>query len=131
MNDMETREKAQHAMEILTGRLKTGNAHNSLPFESFIERLLEAPTMLLRNIFQFFHDMVKNHMAEGIDEYPDDHESIGFYEYDCASLFTEGVDHPFFADRIFANRLMDLIKAMKRSAQQNKIYIFDGPSGLR
>ena len=85
--------------------------------------------MQLRNIFQFFHDMVKSHIGEGIDEYPDDHESIGFYEYDCASLFTEGVDYPFFADRIFANRLMDLIKAMKRSAQQNKIYIFDGPPG--
>ena len=116
-------------MEILTGRLKTGNTHNTLPFERFVERLQEAPAMLLRNIFQLFHDMVKSHIAEGIDEYPDDHESIGFYQYDCAGLFTEGVDHPFFADRIFANRLMDLIKAMKRSAQQNKIYIFDGPPG--
>lgn len=116
-------------MEVITGNMSNRDRRSPLPFEAFVELLSEKPSFLLRNVFQVFHDMVKGHLGEGIDEYPDDHDSIGFYEYDCASLFTEGVDHPFFADRIFANRLMDLVNALKRSAQQNKIYIFDGPPG--
>ena len=40
MNDMETQEKAHHAMEILTGRLNNGEAHSALTFERFVERLL-------------------------------------------------------------------------------------------
>jgi predicted Ser/Thr protein kinase len=126
---MEVKENNRRAMEVITGNMRNREQRSPLPFEAFVELLAEKPSFLLRNIFQVFHDMVKGHLGEGIDEYPDDHDSIGFYEYDCASLFTEGVDHPFFADRIFANRLMDLVNALKRSAQQNKIYIFDGPPG--
>jgi predicted Ser/Thr protein kinase len=126
---METGENIRRAMEIITGNKSGRNQHPPLPFEAFVERLVEKPAFLLRNIFQVFHDMVKGHLGEGVDKDPDDHESIGFYEYDCASLFTQGVDHPFFADRIFANRLMNLVNTLKRSAQQNRIYIFDGPPG--
>ena len=126
---METNENIRRAMKIITSDMKTGDQRTVLPFESFVGALVLKPDSLLRNIFQVFHDMVKSYLGEGAEEYPDDHESIGFYEYDCAGLFTEGVDHPFFADRIFANRLMDLVNTLKRSAQQNKIYIFDGPPG--
>ncbi len=126
---METHKSVEKAMAVLMGEVTNRDQLGPLSFEAFIERLAEKPSLFLRNIFQVFHDMVSGHLGEGIEEYPDDHESIGFYEYDCASLFVEGVDHPFFADRIFANRLMDLVKALKRSAQQNKIYIFDGPPG--
>jgi predicted Ser/Thr protein kinase len=73
--------------------------------------------------------MVKSYIEEGIDEYPDDPESIHFVNYDCSRLFAEGADHPFFADRLFANRLVSLVEALKRGAQQNKIYIFEGPPG--
>lgn len=124
---METHKNTGKAMEILTGGTGDTDQYMPLSFEAFVELLAQEPWALLRNVFQVFHDMVKGHLGEGIEEYPD--ESIGFYEYDCGSLFTEGVDHPFFADRIFANRLMDLVNALKRSAQQNKIYIFDGPPG--
>lgn len=126
---MEAGKNIRKAMAVVTGNKQDGEQRTPLPFEAFVEALALRPSFLLRNIFQVFHDMVKEHLGEGADEYPDDHESIGFYEYDCASLFTEGVDHPFFADRIFANRLMDLVNTLKRSAQQNKIYIFDGPPG--
>jgi hypothetical protein len=126
---MKKNENVSRAMSIITGDMRSREQRLPFPFEAFVEMLLEKPSLQLRNIFQVFHDMVKGHLGEGTDEYPDDHESIGFYQYDCASLFTEGVDHPFFADRIFANRLMDLVNALKRSAQQNKVYIFDGPPG--
>jgi DNA polymerase III delta prime subunit len=39
------------------------------------------------------------------------------------------VDHPFFADRLFANRFMEQVESLRRGTQQNKIYIFDGPPG--
>jgi predicted Ser/Thr protein kinase len=83
----------------------------------------------MRNIFQLFHDMVKSYVGRGVDEYPEDPESISFVCYDCSKLFIEGSDHPFFADRLFANRLINLVESFKRGAQQNKIYIFKGPHG--
>jgi len=126
---LEIRNNTRKAMEILTDSMGDTDLPAPFSFEAFVDLLEREPWALLRNVFQVFHDMVKGHLGEGLEEYPDDHESIGFYEYDCTSLFAEGVDHPFFADRIFANRLMDLVNALKRSAQQNKIYIFDGPPG--
>lgn len=83
----------------------------------------------MRNIFQLFHDMVKAYVGPGVDEYSDDPESISYVDYDCSRLFVEGSDHPFFADRLFANRLMKQVESMRQGAQQNKIYIFDGPQG--
>jgi predicted Ser/Thr protein kinase len=41
----------------------------------------------------------------------------------------DGTDHPFFADRLFANRLVNLASSFKRGIQQNRIYIFEGPHG--
>jgi predicted Ser/Thr protein kinase len=73
--------------------------------------------------------MIKTYIGEGVDEYPDDPESINFVKYDCKRLFVEGSDHPYFADRLFANRLINLVEALRRSTQQNKIYIFEGPPG--
>jgi len=100
-----------------------------LPFSEFLKVLAERPSHVVRNVFQVFHDMVVTYVGEGVDEYPDDPESIHYVHYDCSRLFVEGSDHPFFADRLFANRLMSLVDALKLGAQQNKIYIFDGPPG--
>lgn len=101
----------------------------TIGFDEFIERLSENPERMLRNVFQLFHDMVASYIGDGIDEYLDDSESIHFVHYDCSKLFVEGVDYPFFADRLFANRLVSVVETLKRSAQQNMIYIFKGPPG--
>ena len=98
-------------------------------FQDFIKIMSVRPSRVLRNVFQVFHDMMMAYVGEGVDEYPDDPESINFINYDCSKLFVEGADHPFFADRLFANRLINQVDALKRGAQQNKIYIFDGPPG--
>ena len=100
-----------------------------IPFDEFLKVFNEKPKMVVRNIFHLFHDMIKSYLKEGADEYPDDPESIHYSYYDCRQLFIEGTDHPFFADRLFANRLVDLVEALMRGAQQNKIYIFTGPHG--
>ncbi|BCR03766.1 ATPase AAA [Desulfuromonas versatilis] len=98
-------------------------------FDAFLARLTEEPAGMVRNIFQVFHDLIKGHITDGTDEYPDDPESIHYVSYDFTPLFVDGVDNPFFADRLFANRLVTLVEALNRGAQQNKIYIFEGPHG--
>ena len=100
-----------------------------IPFEEFLQILSKNPSASLRNVFQVFYDMIKTYVGEGTDEYPEDPASIHFVNYDCTSLFVDGTDHPFFADWLFANRLINHVEAMRRGAQQNKIYIFDGPPG--
>jgi predicted Ser/Thr protein kinase len=100
-----------------------------IPFVTFLEHVAKRPTVLIRNVFQFFYDMVNAYTGEGIDEYPDDPESIRYVNYDCSELFVKDSDHPFFADRLFANRLIKQVESMRQGAQQNKIYIFDGPHG--
>ena len=90
-----------------------------VPFETFLQILHKNPGTLLRNVFQVFYDMIKTYIVENANAYPDDPESSHFVNYDCSSLFVENTDHPFFADRLFANRLMKHIEAMKRGAQQN------------
>lgn len=100
-----------------------------ISFDEFLKVIGDKPAMAIRNIFHLFHDMIVGYLKEGEDEYPDDPESIHYVYYDCRRLFIEGTDHPFFADRLFANRLVDLVEAWMRGAQQNKIYIFEGPHG--
>ena len=100
-----------------------------LSFENFLEAARNEPQRVLRNIFQLFHDMVKNYVGKGKDEYPEDPESIGFIQYDCSKLLVEGADNPFFADRLFANRFIRQVENLKQSSQQNQIYIFEGPHG--
>lgn len=113
----------------LSRSIKDKNQRQAVPFDDFLELLIHRPESLMRNVFQVFHDMVKTYVGEGINEYPDDPESIGYLDYDFSHLLVEGSDHPFFTDRIFANRFINHVEALKSGAQQNKIYIFDGPPG--
>ena len=100
-----------------------------IAFDEFLTQVTQRPAALIRNVFQFFHDMIKAYVGTGVDEYPDDPESINYVDYDCTRLFVEGSDHPFFADRLFANRFLQQVESMRQGSQQNKIYIFDGPHG--
>jgi predicted Ser/Thr protein kinase len=122
-------ENIQLALDNFDRALSDLDQHQPIAFSDFLRVVSEKPGQMIRNIFQVFHDMIKAYVGEGVDEYPNDPESISFVCYDCSKLFVEGADHPFFADRLFANRLVALAEAMKRGAQQNKIYIFRGPHG--
>lgn len=122
-------ETIKKAMDRLNITMREGDQHDPIPFETFLKLLSDQPTQVLRNVFQVFHDMISHYVGTGLDEYPDDPESIAYVHYDCTRLFVEDSDHPFFADRLFANRLINHIESLKRGAQQNKIYIFDGPPG--
>jgi hypothetical protein len=122
-------EKIEEALQFLNRCVGEPDRIAPIPFEEFIKLLHEKPSTVIRNVFQIFHDMIKNYVDEGIDEYLDDPESVRFIDYDCSRLFVYGADHPFFADRLFANRLIKQAEALKQGAQQNKIYIFEGPPG--
>lgn len=111
------------------GRSMDGEQRTPITFEEFLKVFIDKPKMVSRNVFHLFHDMIKDYLKEGTDEYPDDPESIHYVFYDCRQLFIEESDHPFFADRLFANRLVTMVEALLRGTQQNKIYIFEGPHG--
>ncbi len=122
-------ENVKNAIQHLNSNMSELDQRSPIPFDEFLKVLAEQPFIVLRDVFQVFHDMIKTYIGVGVDEYPDDPESINFVKYDCNRLFVEGSDHPYFADRLFANRLINLVEALRRSTQQNKIYIFEGPPG--
>jgi predicted Ser/Thr protein kinase len=128
-DDFEGGDSVEKALRSLNHAAGSQEQRLPIPFAEFLKEVVDRPEVVLRNMFQVFHDMVKAYVGEGVDEYPDDPESIHFVHYDCNKLFVEGVDRPFFADRLFANRLVNLAESLKRGAQQNKIYIFRGPPG--
>jgi predicted Ser/Thr protein kinase len=100
-----------------------------LSYGDFLQEVIRNPHRMIRNVYQVYLDMIDTFVDAGVDEYGHDPESIGFLKYDCSKLFADGSDQPFFADRLFANRLMRHIDSFKVGTKQNKIYIFDGPHG--
>ena len=127
--DKDSTESIKAALQNLNQNMGGQEKRHTVTFEEFLKELAVNPDLVIRNVFQVFHDMMTEYVGEGLDEYSDDPESIHYVLYDCSRLFVEGTDHPFFADRLFANRLISLVEAWKRGAQQNKIYLFKGPPG--
>ncbi len=121
--------KIDNALNHLNRLISEREHHQVITFEEFLGELTARPQQVVRNVMQTFYDMIHHYVGEGTDEYPDDPESINFVSYDFSRLFIEGTDRPFFADRLFANRLINHVQAMKSGATQNKIYIFEGPPG--
>jgi len=102
---------------------------NTLSFQEYLEALQARPEVLLRDIFQLLHDAVHYYVPPGVEEYPDDPETVHFLKYDFNRLFVKGSDNPFFADRLFSNRFMDLIDSFDKVPDWHKIYFFEGPPG--
>lgn len=107
------------------------NVEHRIPmsFDDFLKLAAEKPKFAFRDIFMLFYDMIKHFVPPGIEEYPDHSESIGFLQYDSSKLFVEDCDSPFFADRLFMNRLMNIINNFKAGSLNNQIFIFEGPPG--
>lgn len=122
-------ENKEEALKFLETEIGKQGGKTILSFEEYLELVKLRPQMVLRNIFQLFYDMVKTYVGEGMDEYPDDPESIGFVKYDCSELFVKKADNPFFADRLFANRFIRQVESLRQGFQQNRIYVYEGPSG--
>ncbi|MDD5170707.1 MAG: hypothetical protein PHN75_17965, partial [Syntrophales bacterium] len=119
----------RNIIDSLSERITELEKRTAVPLQEFLTVTAERPQVVFRNIFQMLYDMMKAYVGEGVAEYPDDTESIHYIYYDCTKLFVEGTDHPFFADRLFANRLMNHFASFRHGSQQNRIYIFEGPHG--
>jgi len=117
------------ALETLKEYRGSRNRQSELSFTEFLREVAERPERNIRNVTQVYADMVHYFVRTGLDEYRNDPESINYLNYDCSRLFVEGSDRPFFADRLFANRLLRHVESLSVGDQQNKIYIFDGPHG--
>ena len=117
------------ALISLGQRLRDKDRREPLPYDRFLRFAAAQPDLAFRDIFQLFHDMVNHYVRTGRDEYRGDPESVGFVNYDCNDLFVKGLDNPFFADRLFANRLMTLVNGFKKGIQNNHILLFEGPPG--
>ncbi len=100
-----------------------------ISFRDYLEALRQRPQKNLRDIFQLVYDMVHYYVPEGTDENPSDPENIKFVRYDFSEFLVNGTDSPFFADRLFANRFMNLINSFNQVPDWHKIYLFEGPPG--
>jgi len=122
-------EQIKIAMQKLDRVISHRHRHPPMPFERFLNVLSQKPETVMRNVFQLFHDMIKSHVAEIKEDAADEHAAVYSVKYDCNRLFVENADHPFFADQLFAFRFIKQVESLKRGAQQNKIFIFEGPPG--
>ena len=129
LSELETRGKKLEALINLSNNMLDTEKREYVHFNDFLHMASEEPAFIFRDIFQYFHDMMHFYVPEGIDEYGDSENSIGFSQYDFTRMFVKGCDDPFFADRLFANRLMNLIEEFKKGIQNNHIYLFEGPPG--
>lgn len=120
---------AKEALRFLETEIGKRETRVVLNFEEYSALIRREPNRVLRSIFQLFYDMVKSYVGDGVDEYPNDPESVGFIKYDCSKLLAEGADNPFFADRLFANRFIRQVESLRQGFQQNRMYVYDGPSG--
>ncbi len=119
-------------LEVLTKlgtRMRKDEQRMQLNFNEFLYIASRQPFLIFRDIYQLFHDMVFFFIPEPTDEYKGDPLSIGLMHYDCDNLFEKDCDVPFFADNLFANRLINIVKAIKQGTNTNRILLFEGPPG--
>mgnify|MGYP000459970864 CR=1 FL=1 len=117
------------ALESLRQHRGSWSKRPVISFADYLQEVVAKPERNIRDVYQVYVDMISSFICEGVDEYQGDAESINYLDYNCNRLFVEGSDRPFFADRLFANRLMRHVDSVSVGAQQNKIYIFEGPHG--
>jgi len=123
-------EDIQEILEFLTGEIEKKEKSEPLSFEDYLALARKDPEKIFRNIFQLFYDAVIYYVGEGKSEYPpDDPANAPLIEYDCSKLFEEGVENPYFIDRLFGNRFVQEIKSLITGAQQNRILAFIGSHG--
>ncbi len=127
----EIRERAERldALINIGSRLRDKERFRPFTFNDFLYSATRNPVLTFRDVFQLFYDMINYYIPEGVDEYEITEDTAGFMHYNVTRLFVEGCRNPFFADRLFANRIMNLANAFKQRSQLNYIYLFEGPPG--
>lgn len=127
-HELEARGRRLEVLINLSHDLWEKERRTTLTFNDFLNYSAQNPKESFRDIFQLFYHMLHHYVPEGVDEYESE-ESIGFKKYDMNRLFVENCDNPFFADRLFANRIMNLAEGFKSGSLKNHIFLFEGPPG--
>ena len=130
VNDDDFRGKAARLEKLLklSKNFQDEERRTPIPFNDFLFLASQQPRLVFRDIFTLFNDMV-HHYVPNLEEERNDPEFINFIGYDSTNLFVKDCDNPFFADRLFINRFMNLVEGMKQVSLQNHIYLFEGPPG--
>ena len=127
----ENPEKAERIKEILQLKDNLFRYQQQVPlsFDNLLFEISQRPEKIFRNIFQLFADMVNHFVKPESTNNKKDKEYKGFQGFNTKQLFVVGCDMPFFADRLFANRFLNVINSLKKGIQTNRIYFFEGPPG--
>jgi predicted Ser/Thr protein kinase len=127
--EIQSKAKRLEALIHLSNNIMEKEKRMPIPFNDFLYLSSKNPELVFRNIYQLFHDMVHHYVPDGKDDFSRDNEHIGFVDYDTSVLLAQDCDDPFFSDRLFANRFMNLINDFRKGSNTNRIYIFEGPPG--
>ncbi|MCX7908736.1 MAG: serine protein kinase PrkA [Ignavibacteria bacterium] len=99
-----------------------------IEFGTFLQLTSENPRYYLRDIFQFFYDMVFYFV-----KYPSNKRlkitNKIFEDFNLDGLLVDGCENPFYADPVFCERFIDLVKSFKKRTLQNHLILFEGPPG--
>lgn len=120
---------AEKAVELLGDAIGDYERLKPISFNSYLQLVEDRPADMLRNVFQVFHDMMQSHVNVSEGSILDEDDALSLVDYDCSKLFEDGSENPYFADNLFANRLMKHMESLRHGTQQNRIYIFHGPHG--
>lgn len=121
--------KLEETLKSVTSELKKFDIYDNITFNEFLFIASQNPFLIFRDIFMYYHDMIKYYVPKGFDDYEVTDDSVGFINYNLNDLFVKDCDDPFFADRLFANRFMNLVNALSKGVQNNHIILFEGPPG--
>ncbi len=127
--EIQSKAKRLESLINLSNNIREKEKRDILVFNDYLYLAVTNPQIVFRDIFQLYHDMVHHYVSEGQDEFINDNEHIGFYNYETRDLFRNDCDEPFFADRLFAYRFMNMTRNFRKGTQNKRIYIFEGPPG--
>jgi hypothetical protein len=128
--DKPSQTSAWRALQDLGEKLRSKELRPALPFRKFLEVMAENPELVLRDIFQLFHNMVYHYITKGekVERTTLIASSVDSYNFN--QLFEIDCDNPFFNDRLFARRFLKLTDGFKKGIQNNNIFLFEGPPGI-
>jgi predicted Ser/Thr protein kinase len=129
---MESSEKTSRSIEELIAKAigtEPKEVRSPIPFYEFIELVAKEPKFYLRDVFQLFYDMVFYYVNKTPSYRINTNLPQLSQQYDLNNLLVKDCDNPFFADRIFADRFIDLVNSLKRRTSQNHLILFEGPPG--
>ncbi|MGB9851621.1 MAG: serine protein kinase PrkA [Candidatus Kapaibacteriota bacterium] len=110
------------------GKTERKIVREPIRYEDFLQKVAENPSFYLRDVFQFFYDMVFYYVKKR-DFKGKRATSKIFEEFDIDGLMVKDCENPFFADPVFAERFVDLVKSFKKRTLQNHLILFEGPPG--